>query len=763
MYRCLLVFVLVGLVPLGVQSATPYSCEAPAQIQDAITQAGPGGIESLLAKYPGDFWVQRAFIDSMAGAGGGRAAIVIRSITGIPSGPVAESVIARFQKDYSNRPEDPEAAYLYAYALIHRDTGKSVEILTSVVQKNPDFPAALLTLAILHGYPNWYDQTKARKYTEGYMARCPAAFEPRVASLAIQLDRSDALISYAKALRAHIAGKADEETLSLYPNLWQLESKIALPSEGAEYRKRIEGDLQFLEGLDKTRFVTVRTILLQGYQRTGNTEAVDRINKESAASSSFGSPINTLSQSTTFLRAQTDWAKSNPPPASTATPEERTAYYKKQLQFIDEWREKMPQNPTLLALRFTALASLPETTDEMLVQEGGTLLAAMRSQSSIMSIATSNTSPNAFDVLRIWAKRGLELDLIPSLVQEAVAFQARSSASPSSMQQSDLYGGPYQTLQNENRNWTANAGAWQVLLATCIKKGQLDRARSILAEWEKALNERRKKADEIKEKQAERPRSGATSEPAGFNPISSMESTLVSGIPNDESRYYDGCAQLAAAEGRTLDALTYYQSSLRLMYGRSSFSGLTDFDAAKEADALWKKLGGSQAAWPLWLDSIKTMPVSKIVPPRAAANRAIPKFSVTDQNGKTWSLDNLKGKTTLINVWATWCAPCQKELPFLQQLYEQVKDRKDIQIITLNIDQDQSLVGPFLQKNKFSFPALFAASFVKEFAGSIGIPTTWISDATGTIRSEMLGFGGDGQDWIPQTLKQIESVRTAAK
>jgi thiol-disulfide isomerase/thioredoxin len=754
MYRFVLVFVLIGLAPFDAQSGTKsYSCEAPAQIQDAITQTGPGGIESLLAKYPGDFWVRRAFIDSMAGGGRG---VMLRPSTGIPVGPVAESVVEQFQKDYANRPEDPEAAYLYAYALVHRNTGQSVEILTSAVEKNPDFPAALLTLAILHGYPNWYDQAKVRKYTEGYMARCPDTFEPRIASLATQLDKSDALIAYAKALRARIAGKADEATLSLYPALWQLESKIAMPAEAAESGKRVEGDLQFLEGLDKTKFIMASTILMQGYQRMGNTEAMDRISKDSTVPSSVG----TLSQSTTFLRAQSDWVRSNQPPASTAAPEERTAYYKKQLQFLDEWRGKMPQNPTLLALRFTALASLPETTDEMLVQEGGPLLAAMRSQSSMLSISPS---PNIFDVLQIWAKRGLELDLIPSLVQEAVASQTRVSAVPSFVQQSDIYGGSYQTLQNENRNWTTNTGAWSVLLTTYIKKEQIDQARGILAEWEKALNERRKKADEIKEKQSEQMRNARASERSTFNPVSSMESTLVSGILTDESRYYNGCAQLAAAEGRTLDALTYYQSSLRLLYGRPSSTSLTEVDAAKEADALWKKLGGSQAAWPLWLDSIKTMPAPKIVPQRAATNRAIPKFSVTDQNGKTWTLDNLKGKTTLINVWATWCGPCQRELPLLQQLYEQVKDRKDIQVITLNVDQDQSLVGPYLQKNKFSFPTLFAESFVKDFAGPIGIPTTWISDAAGTIRSEALGFGGDSQEWIPQTLKQIESVRAAAK
>ena len=93
MYRSLLVLVLVGIVPLGAQSAAKsYSCKAPAQIQDAITQAGPGGIESLLAKYPGDFWVRRAFIDSRASGG---SVAVLRSSAGIPGGPAAESVQSR--------------------------------------------------------------------------------------------------------------------------------------------------------------------------------------------------------------------------------------------------------------------------------------------------------------------------------------------------------------------------------------------------------------------------------------------------------------------------------------------------------------------------------------------------------------------------------------------------------------------------------------------------------------------------------------------
>ena len=167
------------------QAASSYACSAPEDIQAAIGRAGRGGIESLVAKYPADFWVQRAYIDAMATAGG------MRGGSGIVSGPVVESVVARFKQRYDARPGDPEAAYLYAYALINRETGKTVEILTSVTQKAPAFPTAWMTLAILHGYPNFYDRAKQRTYLEGFLKRCPGTPEPRVLYLALQLDRSD--------------------------------------------------------------------------------------------------------------------------------------------------------------------------------------------------------------------------------------------------------------------------------------------------------------------------------------------------------------------------------------------------------------------------------------------------------------------------------------------------------------------------------------------------------------------------------------------
>ena len=193
---------------------------------------------------------------------------------------------------------------------------------------------------------------------------------------------------------------------------------------------------------------------------------------------------------------------------------------------------------------------------------------------------------------------------------------------------------------------------------------------------------------------------------------------------------------------------------------------ITVLDGGKAANQLWKELGGSEAGWKAWLESIRTTRTPSMTPNIlrwSASNRAIPDFSLSDQRGEKWTLASLKGKATLINVWATWCGPCRMELPYLQKLYERIKDRDDIQLITLNVDQDQSRVEPFIKENRFSFPSLYAQSFVREFAGSIPIPTTWISDSIGTIRFETIGFRSDDEEWLERTLKQIESVSTSMK
>lgn len=735
MYRRLLFLAIAYAlsVPMSALPADKFnSCQAPPDIQVQINTAGNRSIDDLYLKNPGNLWIGLAYIDSKGGN--------LRSTGGIPTNAVPDTVVERFRSESENRPEDPESAYLYAYSLIHKNTAKAVDILTALTRKDPPFARAWLSLATIHTNSAFLDSQKVNQYTEKFLAACPNTLDSRIASLAQQLGRSDTISNYMKSLREQVAGKEDSQTLTLYPALWQLESKLALPAERAEYRKLLEKDLKFLEGLDKFKNGSAEFLLTQGYQILGK-----------------GGTAGDINSSTAFIRAQSEWQMANPRPSADASPEILAAYSKKQLQFANEWMDKLPDNPTVIPFWATAVLSQPDASDAVLIREGNKALAALN-RSGIVSTTS-------FDVLRIWAQRGLELERVQSMVQDVMRRQLPVVSSAA--RQSDLYSD--NNLMIEDMRWRNETKGWGILVTAYVKSGQLSRARDVLADWEKGLETRRSKAKEINNRLATQSRTPTTATAANTSANSlqrAIENSIVTGIRTDEARYYNASAKLAAAENRTLDALAFYQLPLHLMYERTS---LTDADVGtledlQEADKLWKKLGGSEAGWKALLQSMKPAPSPIRLatgPQWTGLNRTIPQFSVSDQNGEKWSLDSFKGKTTLINIWATWCGPCRAELPLVQELYKQSKDRSDIQVITLNVDSDQSLVEPFLKENKYSFPSLFAKSFMDGFAGPIGIPLTWIVDSSGKIRNETLGYSSSNTDWVGQTLKRMESIKTA--
>ena len=113
-------------------------------------------------------------------------------------------------------------------------------------------------------------------------------------------------------------------------------------------------------------------------------------------------------------------------------------------------------------------------------------------------------------------------------------------------------------------------------------------------------------------------------------------------------------------------------------------------------------------------------------------NKPMAEFDLTDLEGRKWSLADLKGKIALINWWATWCSPCRRELPYLQKLREQLKDRKDVVILTLNIDDEVGMVEPFMKENKYTFPVLLGQDYA-ETQGVNRIPRNWVVAVDGKV------------------------------
>lgn len=112
-------------------------------------------------------------------------------------------------------------------------------------------------------------------------------------------------------------------------------------------------------------------------------------------------------------------------------------------------------------------------------------------------------------------------------------------------------------------------------------------------------------------------------------------------------------------------------------------------------------------------------------------------FTLTDLAGKIWTLKDLKGHVVLVNFWATWCPPCRKEMPDLDALYRQFKERG---LIVLAIsDEDVSKVTPYLAQHSVSYPILLdPGRKVNERFHVDGIPKSFVYDRDGKLAAQSI-------------------------
>ena len=127
----------------------------------------------------------------------------------------------------------------------------------------------------------------------------------------------------------------------------------------------------------------------------------------------------------------------------------------------------------------------------------------------------------------------------------------------------------------------------------------------------------------------------------------------------------------------------------------------------------------------------------------AELNKAAPSFTLKNQRKVSRTLADYKGKVVLINFWASWCAPCQEELPELKRLAGEYQG-KNVNIVAINVDEDRNAAKSVLAKLGLStshLEILWDSSSKTVSAYNIdGMPTSFILDRQGTIRYIHSGF-----------------------
>lgn len=115
-----------------------------------------------------------------------------------------------------------------------------------------------------------------------------------------------------------------------------------------------------------------------------------------------------------------------------------------------------------------------------------------------------------------------------------------------------------------------------------------------------------------------------------------------------------------------------------------------------------------------------------------------PDFVVQDADRKV-ALHDYKGKTVVLNFWASWCGPCVEEMPSMIDMASKLKG-KDIEIIGVSIDVDEAAYKTFLQKHGVNFLTVRDPEQKSSaLYGTTGWPETFIIDKNGVLRRKFVG------------------------
>jgi thiol-disulfide isomerase/thioredoxin len=129
-------------------------------------------------------------------------------------------------------------------------------------------------------------------------------------------------------------------------------------------------------------------------------------------------------------------------------------------------------------------------------------------------------------------------------------------------------------------------------------------------------------------------------------------------------------------------------------------------------------------------------------------------FDLPDLNGKIVSLEDFRGKVLIINFWATWCPPCEEEIPKLNQLQKKYKN-EGLVVIGIALDKDSlNLVEPFIRKKRVGYPILVGnEQLLRSLKDFSGVPTTLIVDQKGNLKKKY--DGSFDKDDLEKSLKEL--------
>lgn len=144
---------------------------------------------------------------------------------------------------------------------------------------------------------------------------------------------------------------------------------------------------------------------------------------------------------------------------------------------------------------------------------------------------------------------------------------------------------------------------------------------------------------------------------------------------------------------------------------------------------------------------------AKAEAPKSPVNKPAPQFVRSDLSGRKIDLQSYRGKVVLLNFWATWCAPCQIELPKFEAWQKEYQDQ-GFQVLAVSMDDGDSPVRRTVRRLHLTFPVLMGdAQLGEDYGGVLGLPVTFLIDRNGTVVAKIKGESDLGK--MESQIKQL--------
>lgn len=130
-------------------------------------------------------------------------------------------------------------------------------------------------------------------------------------------------------------------------------------------------------------------------------------------------------------------------------------------------------------------------------------------------------------------------------------------------------------------------------------------------------------------------------------------------------------------------------------------------------------------------------------------------FRLEDIDGGSVDLESHRGQVVLVNFWATYCLPCVEEMPSLERLWREGRDR-GLVVVGISIDDEPGVVKRFRGQHRLSFPVAHdAGKLVASRYGTDKVPETYVISRSGELRAKVVG----AVDWMaPPQRSLVETL-----